>query len=204
MDSTIFIGLNSRETNILNRSSIINLMLAAAIGLVVLKTYEIWQQDDRRPLRRREETPTTTSGRGPALRPIQNQATNTKAIVENNLFDVKRGTGGNGTKTAVTQDPSEIEGMVLLGTIVAEGKRYAIIKVPPSPGRGSSSGGGMRRLGLGESVWGYTLSEIQADRVIFTKGSSEVELGLDFSRRSTTTQPPARSKPSSKSRRRRR
>ena len=62
----------------------------------------------------------------------------------------------------------------------------------------------MRRLALGDTVWGYTLAEIQADRVIFTKGSSEVELGLDFSRRSVTVQKPARSKSSSKSRRRRR
>jgi len=107
----------------------------------------------------------------------------------------------------VTQDAGEIEGLVLLGTIIAAGERFAIVKVPASsPGgrRGSGAGGGMRRLALGDTVWGYTLAEIQADRVIFTKGSSEVELRLDFSRSSANVQKPARSRSSAKNRRRRR
>ncbi len=199
-------GPNRRAGNILNRSSIINLLLAVAIGLVGLKTFEIWQQDDRRPLKRRGEG-SSANGQGSTLATVKGQLAGTKIIVEKNLFDVKRGAGGSGKKAAVTQDAGEIEGLVLLGTIVAAGKRFAIVKVPPSsPGgrRGSRAGGGMRRLALGDTVWGYTLAEIQADRVIFTKGSSEVELGLDFSRRSVKVQKPARSKSSSKSRRRRR
>ncbi len=188
------------------RSSIINLLLAVAIGLVGLKTFEIWQQDDRRPLKRRDEG-SSANGQGSTLVSIKGQSAGTKIIVEKNLFDVKRGAGGSGKKAAVTQDAGEIEGLVLLGTIVAAGKRFAIVKVPPSSAggrRGSGAGGGMRRLALGDTVWGYTLAEIQADRVIFTKGSSEVELGLDFSRRSVNVQKPAKSRSSSKSRRRRR
>lgn len=171
-----------------------------------LKTFEIWQQDDRRPLKRRDEE-SSANGQGSTLDSIKGQSTGTKIIVEKNLFDVKRGAGGSGKKAGVTQDAGEIEGLVLLGTIIAAGERFAIVKVPPSsPGgrRGSRAGGGMRRLALGDTVWGYTLAEIQADRVIFTKGNSEVELGLDFSRRSVNVQKPARSKSSSKSRRRRR
>ncbi len=192
--------------NILKRSSIINLLLAVAIGLVGLKTYAIWQQDDRRPLKRRDEG-SSANGQGSTLGPIKGQSAGTKIIVEKNLFDVKRGAGGSGKKAAVTQAAGEIEGLVLLGTVVAAGERFAIVKVPPSsPGgrRGSREGGGMRRLALGDTVWGYTLAEIQPDRVIFTKGNSEVELGLDFSRRSVNVRKPARSKSSSKSRRRRR
>ena len=205
MDFAVVIEPNRRAGNILKRSSITNLLLAAAIGLVGLKTYEIWQQDDRRPLKRRGEG-SPVNGQGSTLGPIKGQTTRTKVIVEKNLFDAKRGAGGSGKKAAATQDAGEIEGLVLLGTIVAAGKRFAIVKVPPSKGlgRGSKAGGGMRRLGLGDTVWGYTLAEIQADRVIFTKGSSEVEIGLDFSRRPVNTQKPARSKSSSKNRRRRR
>ena len=205
MDLAVLIEPNRRDGNILKRSAIINLLLAAAIGLVSLKTFEIWQQDDRRPLKQREEV-LPANGRSARLGPVKGHSTSTKIIVEKNLFDAKRGAGGSGTKTTVTQDAAEIEGLVLLGTIIAAGERFAIIKVPPSSGagRGSSAGGGMRRLGLGETVWGYTLAEIQSDRVIFTKGNSEVELGLDFSRRSVNTQKPARSRSSSKNRRRRR
>ncbi len=192
--------------NILKRSSIINLLLAVAIGLVGLKTYGIWQQDDRRLLKMRDQASSAKS-RDLTRISIKGQSAGTKIIVEKNLFDVKRGAGGSGKKAAVTQDAGEIEGLVLLGTIVAAGERFAIVKVPASsPGgrRGSGAGGGLRRLGLGDTVWGYTLKEIQADRVIFTKGSSEVELGLDFSRRSVNVQKPARSKSSSKNRSRRR
>ena len=204
MDFAVVIAPNRRAGNILKRSSITNLLLAAAIGLVGLKTYEIWQQDDRRPLKRRDEG-SPVNGQGSKLGPMKGQTTGTKVIVEKNLFDAKRGAGGSGQKATVTEDAAEIEGLVLLGTIVAAGKRFAIVKVPPSngKGRGSNAGGGMRRLGLGDTVWGYTLAEIQADRVIFTKGSSEVEIGLDFSRRSVNTQKPARSKSSSNRRRRR-
>jgi len=199
-------GPNRRDGNILKRSSIINLLLATSIGLVGLKTFEIWQQDDRRPLKRRDEG-SSANGQGSTLVSIKGQSAGTKIIVEKNLFDVKRGAGGSGKKAAVSQDAGEIEGLVLLGTIIAAGERFAIVKVPASsPGgrRGSGAGGGMRRLALGDTVWGYTLAEIQADRVIFTKGNSEVELGLDFSRRSVNVQKPVRSKSSSKSRRRRR
>ncbi len=199
-------GPNRGAGNILKRSSIINLLIAAAIGLVGLKTLEIWQQDDRRPLKRRDEG-SSANDQASTLGPTKGQSAGTKIIVEKNLFDVKRGAGGSGKKAAVTQDAGEIEGLVLLGTIIAAGERFAIVKVPASsPGgrRGSGAGGGMRRLALGDTVWGYTLAEIQADRVIFTKGDSEVELGLDFSRRSVNVQKSARSKSSSKNRRRRR
>jgi len=199
-------GPNRRDGNILKRSSIINLLLATSIGLVGLKTFEIWQQDDRRPLKRRDEG-SLANGQDSTLGSIKGQSAGTKIIVEKNLFDVKRGAGGSGKKATVSQDAGEIEGLVLLGTIIAAGERFAIVKVPASsPGgrRGSGAGGGMRRLALGNTVWGYTLAEIQADRVIFTKGNSEVELGLDFSRRSVNVQKPVRSKSSSKSRRRRR
>ncbi len=136
-------GPNRRAGNILNRSSIINLLLAVAIGLVGLKTFEIWQQDDRRPLKRRDEG-SSANGQGSTLGPIKGQSAGTKIIVEKNLFDVKRGAGGSGKKAAVTQDAGEIEGLVLLGTVVAAGERFAIVKVPPSsPGgrRGSRAGG---------------------------------------------------------------
>ena len=200
-----FAVLSRGAGNILKRSSIINLVLALAIGLVGLKTYEIWQRDERRPLKMRDQA-SLAKGRDPTRISIKGQSAGTKIIVGKNLFDVKRGSGGSGRRSSGSQSAGEIEGLVLLGTIVAAGEQFAIVKVPPSSGvgRGSSAGGGMRRLGLGDTVWGYTLKEIQADRVIFTKGSSEVELGLDFSRRSVNVQKPARSKSSSKSRSRRR
>jgi len=57
---------------------------------VSLKTYAIWQQDDRRPLKRRDEG-SSANGQGSTLGPIKDQSARTKIIIEKNLFDVKRG-----------------------------------------------------------------------------------------------------------------
>ncbi len=57
-------------------------------------------------------------------------------------------------------------------------------------------------LALGDTVWGFELIEIQAEKIIFRKGASEVELGLDFTRNHINVKP-ARSRSQNKGRRKR-
>ena len=181
----------------------IHILLAIGIGLVGLKTYEIWQQDDWRPVKMREKKPPVTElslggGKGKAQPP------NTEVIVERNLFDISRGSGGSGRSGTGSKNGSGIEGLMLLGTIVTDGEQFAIVKVPPeasvkSGRRGPSSVGAMKRLALGDTVWGFELIEIQAEKIIFRKGASEVELGLDFTRNQINVKP-ARSRSQNKGR----
>ncbi len=176
-----------------------------AIALVGLKTYGIWQQDDWRPIKTREKKP-PVNGLPLGGGQFQGQPANTKIIVERNLFDVRRGSGGSGKSGTGPKNGSAIEGLVLLGTIVTDGEQFAIIKVPPATAaggrrRGASAGVTMKRLALGDTVWGFELTEIQAERVFFKKGSSEVELALDFTRNNIRVKPSAKSKPSKRNRR---
>jgi len=195
MHSMAVLSMSSgRAGAILKRSSIINALLAVAIGVVGLKTYEIWQQDDWRPIRMRENRPPVTDLTLNGDK-AQNRVPKTEIIVERNLFDKRRGSGGSG-KSTDSDEGTGIEGLVLLGTIVTDGEQFAIVKVPPeatvSAGRpGANSGVAMRRLALGDTVWGYELIEIQSERVVFKKGAAEVELGLDFTRNAITVQPTA-------------
>lgn len=193
-------GPSGRDEAILKRSSIINALLAVAIGVVGLKVYEIWQQDDWRQLKMRDNRP-------PVINPTANggnsreRVPKTDAIVERNLFDIRRGSGGAAKSTDSTEGTG-IEGIVLLGTVVTDGEQFAIVKVPPeaavSVGRpGASAGVTMKRLALGDMVGGYELVEIQSEKIVFKKGAAEVELGLDFTRNNITVQPsgkPARTK----------
>lgn len=182
-----------RTWKILKRSFIINILLTIGIGLVGLKTYEIWQQDDWRPVKMREKkSPVTELSLGGGK--VKAQPPKTDVIVERNLFDVRRGSGGSGRSGAGSKNGSGIEGLVLLGTIVTDGEQFAIVKVPPEASVKSGrlragSVGAMKRLALGDTVWGFELIEIQAERVIFKKGASEVELGLDFTRNHINVKP---------------
>ena len=172
-----------------------------------LKTIEIWQQDDWKPTKIREKKP-PVNGLPLGGGQVQGQPANTKIIVERNLFDVRRGSGGSGKSGTDPKNGSAIEGLVLLGTIVTDGKQFAIVKVPPAKaaggrGRGASVGVTMKRLALGDTVWGFELTEIQAERVFFKKGSSEVELTLDFTRNKIRVKPSGKSKPAKRNRRQR-
>ena len=85
-----------------------------------------------------------------------------------------------------------IRSMILLGTAILGASRYAIIQQPADP-RPAAAGGAPAaqqsplRLKLGDTVEGFKLSEIQDKKVTFTKGSSKVEVVLDFFRKAEPT-----------------
>lgn len=58
---------------------------------------------------------------------------------------------------------------------------------PSSAPKAQSGQPGYLRLKLGDTLEGFKLSEIHDKRVIFTKGTSRVEVSLDFFRRAEET-----------------
>lgn len=86
----------------------------------------------------------------------------------------------------------EVPDFVLLGTFIAGSQRYAIVEVPPEEGPRAGRGkrllrgkrltrGEQRRLALGDTLDGFKLVKIHSQRVVFKRGSSTLEVVLDFS-----------------------
>ena len=179
------------------RSSLISLLFLFAIALVIYQVYSLWREPGWNPKVAQRRGPALTRQSGQVRQPKRPPGTD--LITTRNLFDPQR--RGQGTGGGVATDVKALEGMVLVGTIVSEGERFAIVKFPKRLlAKGGRQGAGMRRLTVGDTVLGYRVSEIQPDRVVFESGSSSVELVIDFSRRpdgseNRKIQPAARGKP---------
>ena len=113
----------------------------------------------------------------------------TDVIVSKNLFDPERGEGRNREAETNSQAFQRVRGMVLLGTAILGNNRYAVLRdgapTPvPGPGRGvPAQAPSLMRLKLGDNVEGFRLSEIGDKRVVFTKGTANVEVLLDYFRK---------------------
>jgi hypothetical protein len=69
--------------------------------------------------------------------------------------------------------------------------RFAILQEGGSPGAVAAAGRSIApfRIKLGDTVEGFKLSEISEKRVVFAKGTSTVDVPLDYFRNSDGTQP---------------
>ena len=164
-----------------------------AIGLAALKVLQVWKEDREatsKPVRRKALSGALEAGKSLG-RP---QLASTKSIVNRNLFDPQRGAGNQDSAQGSSQGEGELGDLYLLGTVIAGGQRYAIIEIPskndPRSRRakrlrraGRQARGKLRRLALGDTLKGFKLEEIHAQRVVFTKGFSTINLVLDFSRK---------------------
>ena len=107
----------------------------------------------------------------------------TEIIISKNLFDPERGAGATRETEANSRAFQRIRGMILLGTAIIGNTRQAILQDgaagPAAPGNVGQATGPMR-IKEGELVEGFQLSEIGDKRVIFSKGTSRVELVLDY------------------------
>ncbi len=164
-----------------------------AIGLVALEVRSVWKEDHERlpkPVKKKTLSSVLEAGKNLA----KPRLARTESIVKRNLFDPERGAGtGNGAQD-FSQGNKELGDLHLLGTVIAGGQRYAIVEVPPKNDRRSrrakrlargrrQTRGEMRRLALGDTLEGFKLEEIHAQRVVFKKGSFTVDVVLDFSRK---------------------
>lgn len=160
---------------ILRRSSIFSLLLMATALFVGLRIYSLWQED-------LWEMPRIGKGKGflvakdvigyhpgPLMAGTQN-------IIDKSLFDPVRGAGRIEDMEAADTNTQLAGNMALIGTFITENERYAIIQLPPSPGRAKEQ----ERFKVNDMVEEFRLSEIHEKKVVFKRGSSKIELMLDF------------------------
>ena len=176
-------------------------MLLGAIVLVATKIYQLWQEGPW-------ELSKLGKGKGSLVakeakrEPERPQLASTKNIIEKNLFDLERGASRTRDAEASSMALERIRNVVLVGTAILGDSRYAIFQeLPdsrPSVRKAQAGQAGQLRLKLGDTLEGFKLAGIYGKRVVFTRGTSRVEVPLGFSRRveppsqKTTAPPPAR------------
>lgn len=165
-------------------------MLGISIVFVGVRTYQLWQTGPWDL-----PAPTKSKGANPLAAVDEQtpfQLVSTRNIVEKNLFDPERGATkkNEAVAQAEAQATQRIRSMVLLGTAILGSSRYAILQEPsnqpqrtnpnvktPQPQRS-----GQMRVKQGDIVEGFRLAEVRDKSVVFIKGASKVELGIDFFR----------------------
>src|ERR1043166_1478360 len=152
-----------------------------------MKTYWLWKEGPwDLPTQMKAKT---SSASQPSQSPNKAVAplVGTEVIIAKNLFDPERGASKTKEAEADTRSMQRIRNMVLLGTAILGGNRYAIVQdsdggppnVPGAPGRSQPA----RRLKVGDMVEGFNLSEINEKGIVFIKGASRVEVPVDFFRK---------------------
>jgi len=195
----------------IRRSPRFSFLLVILVVLVGVKVYRIWEEglpELPSPVKEKPTVSTQKERRG-SLRSLRRSTAN---IVKKNLFDPKRGAGGEKVAEPTPQSQQNAEEFILLGTMITSGGRKAIIRVSPTTGSGvvrgkrrqvkrkSNRAGEVRRMSLGDSVGEFQLTEIQPYKVILKKGPEQVELVLDFITRPRKIEKPKITKPEPKKR----
>ena len=111
-----------------------------------------------------------------------------------NLFDPERGAGTTRDAEENSRAAQRVRNMILVGTIIIGNDKFAILQDsagpitgPGIPGQGQNTA--PIRLKIGDSVDGFRLAEIADRRVVFTKDASQVEVKLDYFRKTELAQP---------------
>jgi len=165
----------------------------AALGLVAWKTYWLWKVGPwNLPVYGQAKLPAAVEKSAPDANLLR--TVGTEIIISKNLFDPERGAGATRESEANSRAFQRIRGMILLGTAIIGNTRQAILQ---DGGGGSASPGnvgqpaGTMRIKQGVMVAGFQLSEVGDKRVIFSKGTSRVELVLDYFRKVEPSAPTA-------------
>ena len=165
------------------------MLILVATVVVGARTYFLWKEgpwDLPNPGKTRT-LPAAEEEKSAAKAPT---LVGTEVIVSKNLFDPERGEGRNREAETNSRAFQRVRSMVLLGTAILGNNRYAILSdgaptsVPGVPGQPvPAPASNLLRLKLGDNVEGFRLSEIGDKRVVFTKGTSNVEVLLDYFRK---------------------
>jgi hypothetical protein len=187
---------------ILNRASLLSLLLTISIAFVAARVYQLWHTGIG-DLPTVPKPKAVLPGQAADAEPPQFQVINTRNIIDKNLFDPERGA----TKKAEAevqrdaQARQRIRSMILLGTAILGTSKYAIIQEPSAvrtpvqpnqrvPQQPVPVGSGQMRLKLGDTLEGFRLAEVRDKTVVFTKGAIKEEISIDFFRPGEP-QPPA-------------
>jgi hypothetical protein len=158
-----------------------------AIGLVLAETYWLWTEDSW-------DLPTSAKAKarilpeGAATDATPQPTVGTETIIGRNLFDPERGAGATREVEANSQAFQRVRNMVLLGTAIIGGNRFAILQDGANSGSAQGQAGAPVRVKLGDTIDGFRLSEVSEKRVVFIKGSAAVEVSLDYFRKTDLAQ----------------
>jgi len=170
---------------------LLSLLLIAAIGLVLTKTYWLWMSGPwDLPNPRKAKSPIAVEDAKAVTNP--RSVIGTETIISKNIFDPERGAGLTREAEANSQAFQRIRSMILLGTAILGNNRFAILEdggvssgAPGTPGQSVAP----MRVKLGDTVEGFRLSEISEKRIVFARGTATVELPLDYFRNTDIAQP---------------
>jgi hypothetical protein len=185
----------------LSRSSLLSALLAAANIFMGERIYQLWKD---RPWEDKPQANVSASAKAEEEeakgKPAPEQFSSTQGIVAKNLFDPDRGANTDKDKQresqAVAAAIQRMQSMVLVGTIVLGEGRYAIVEDPgesrqAGPRSQTPQKGETRRLKLGDTIEGFQLAEIGDRKIVFSKGSSRVDVAIDYFRKVESARQPA-------------
>ncbi|MGH7847144.1 MAG: hypothetical protein ACREQW_18520 [Candidatus Binatia bacterium] len=170
----------------MKRSSLLSIVLLLLMGLVALRTYQLWEEGPWEVPVLAKEKPATAAEQEhpPTPRPL---LASTKNIVDRNLFDPERGQGRSREGEAQSAAVQRIRNMVLLGTAIIGSSRHAILEESGDPrlpaGKAQPVQSNQIRLKLGDTIEGFKVSEIQERRVVLSRGAMNIEVALDYMRK---------------------
>jgi hypothetical protein len=168
------------------RASLFRILLLISIGLVVWRTYSVWQAEPwDLPMPKAPSTTVVANAQPVQTKPAP-PITSTEIIVSKNLFDPERGAGISRQSEDDSQAFQRVNNMLLIGTMILGENHTAILQDRGGPTVGSPNQARMPvslRMKVGENFEGFTLSQIADKKVVFTKGASQVELALDYFRK---------------------
>jgi hypothetical protein len=118
---------------------------------------------------------TAAGSGGKATPPLRSYPVNYAVISEQNLFHPERKIPPERQQEKVLPKPD----LFLYGTLITDSTSFAFVEDKRAPH--STAGRGKRQLTLkkGESLGGYILSEVEANRIVLVKGEERLVVMLD-------------------------
>ena len=156
--------------------NILNGLLAAAVAMVVYFVVIPFLNPGVRSLPPAKKTAALSALSGEKTAPPQSSSPVDYAVIsEQNLFHPER-------KIPLEKQPEKVvprPEVFLYGTMIMDDKSFAFIEDKKAPY--STPGRSKRQITLkkGDSLNGYTLREIEANRIVFVKGEDKLVVTLD-------------------------